>query len=194
MSAPSRFKTSARDMVLSLVVLLAIIGSIVWLTQGCEFSPSGPTVDPSSAPTVDASKELSGAARRVDFPVRLPAVPADWRANSSNTVPLGQGATRTTAVRVGWITPGGKYLRLSQSKAPVEDLVVMEAGGGVSASSTGSVDVAGRTWAKHRGKGDEPSWVLPLDGVQLLITGSGTDEDFRTLATAAQTAKPIAKS
>nr|WP_157528516.1 DUF4245 domain-containing protein [Kibdelosporangium sp. MJ126-NF4] len=194
MSAPSRFKTSARDMVLSLVVLLAIVGSIVWLTQGCEFSPSGPKVDPSAAPTVDAAKELGGAARRVDFAVRLPAVPADWHANSSNTVPLGVGAARTTAVRVGWITPGGKYLRLSQSKAPVDDLVVMEAGGSVPSSSTGSVDVAGTKWAKHRGKGDEPSWVLSVDGVQLLITGSGTEDEYRTLATAAQEAKPITRS
>ncbi|WP_143231028.1 DUF4245 domain-containing protein [Actinosynnema sp. ALI-1.44] len=194
MSAPSRFKTSARDMVLSLVVLLAIIGSIVWLTQGCEFSPSGPTIDPSSAPTVDASKELGAAARRVDFPVRVPAVPDGWRANSSNTLPLGQGPTRTTAVRVGWITPGGKYLRLSQSKAPVEDLVVLEAGGGVTADTIGSADVAGMKWTKYHGRGDEPAWVLSVDGVQLLITGSGTDDDFRALATAAQTAKPITRS
>ncbi|WP_160096695.1 DUF4245 domain-containing protein [Kibdelosporangium aridum] len=194
MAAPSRFKTSARDMVLSLAVLTAIIGVIVWLTQGCEFSPSGPTVDPSSAPTVDAPRELSGAARRVDFPVRSPVVPADWRANSSNTVPVGEGAQRTTAVRVGWITPAGKYLRLSQSKAPVADLVVMEAGGDVSASSTGSVDVSGTQWTKYRGKGDEPSWVLSKDGVQLLITGSGTEGEFRVLATAAQAATPIARS
>jgi hypothetical protein len=181
-------------MVLSLVVLLAIIGAIVWLTQGCEFSPSGPTVDPSSAPTVDASKELNSAARRVDFPVRVPGVPADWRSNSSNTMPIGEGAQRTTAVRVGWITPGGKYLRLSQTKAPIEVLVPFEAGGSVSAVSTGSVDVSGTRWTKYRGRGDEPSWVLPLDGVHLLITGSGTEDEFRTLATAAQTAQPVARS
>lgn len=181
-------------MVLSLAVLIAIIGSIVWLTQGCEFSPSGPKVDPSSAPTVDPARELGNAARRVDFPVRQPAVPDGWRANSSNTLPVGQGAARTTAIRVGWVTPGGKYLRLSQSKAPIDDLVALEAGGGVSVSSTGSVDVAGTQWAKHHGKGDEPAWVLSLDGVQLLITGSGTEDDFRALATAAQTAKPLAKS
>lgn len=180
-------------MVLSLAVLTAIIGAIVWLTQGCEFSPSGPKVDPGSAPTVDAPKELSSAARRVDFPVRSPALPPDWRANSSNTTPLGSGAGRTVAVRVGWITPGGKYLRLSQSKAPVDELVVFEAGGDVSASSTGTVDVSGTQWTKYRGRGEEPSWVLSKDGVQLLITGSGTEDEFRTLATAAQTAAPIAK-
>jgi hypothetical protein len=178
-------------MVLSMAVLVAIIGAIVWLTRGCEFSPSGPSVDPASAPTVDASKELTSAARRVVFPVRAPVVPGDWRSNSFNTVPVGTGAQATTAVRVGWITPPGRYLRLSQSNAPVDMLVVMEAGGGVSADSRGSVDVAGTKWAKHLGKGSESSWVTTVDGVQLLITGSGTEDEFRTLATAAQTAKPV---
>jgi hypothetical protein len=178
-------------MVLSMAVLVAIIGAIVWLTRGCEFSPSGPSVDPASAPTVDASKELTSAARRVAFPVRAPVVPADWRSNSFNTVPVGTGAQATTAVRVGWITPPGRYLRLSQSNAPVDMLVVMEAGGVVSADSRGSVEVAGTKWAKHLGKGSESSWVTTVDGVQLLITGSGTEDEFRTLATAAQTAKPV---
>jgi hypothetical protein len=192
-AANDRFKTSARDMVLSMAVLVAIIGAIVWLTRGCEFSPSGPSVDPASAPTVDASKELNSAARRVVFPVRSPVVPGDWRSNSFNTSPVGTGAQATTAVRVGWITPPGHYLRLSQSNAPVDLLVVMEAGGDVSPDSRGSVDVAGTKWAKHLGKGSESSWVTTVDGVQLLITGSGTEDEFRTLATAAQTAKPVEK-
>lgn len=178
-------------MVISMVVLVVIIGSIVWLTRGCEFSPSGPTVDPASAPTVDAPKELTSAARRVVFPIRVPVVPGDWRSNSFNTVPVGTGAQATTAVRVGWITPPGHYLRLSQSNAPVDLLVVMEAGGGVSADSRGSVDVAGTKWTKHQGKGSESSWVTTVAGVQLLITGSGTEDEFRTLATAAQSAKPV---
>lgn len=178
-------------MLLSLAVLLVIIGAIVWLTRGCEFSPTGPSVDPASAPTVDATRELAGAARRVEFAVRIPAVPADWRSNSANTVPVGTGNEATTAVRVGWITPAGGYLRLSQSKAAVSALVVMEAGGGINPDSTGSVDVDGRRWSKHPGRGSEPSWVTSLDGVQLLITGSGSEAEFRTLAAAAQSAKPV---
>jgi Protein of unknown function (DUF4245) len=139
---------------------------------------------------VDATKELTSAGRRVTFAIRVPAVPGDWRSNSFNTVPVGQGAEATTAVRVGWITPDGKYLRLSQSDARVELLVAMEAGADVATDSRGSVDVAGTTWAKHLGKGTEQSWVTSLDGVQVLITGSGSEDEFRTLATAAQTAKP----
>jgi hypothetical protein len=95
---------------------------------------------------------------------------------------------------VGWVTSGGNYLRLSQSKAAVEPLVIMEAGGDVSATRSGSVDVAGTPWAKYPGKGTEISWVASVDNVQLLITGSGTEDEFRTLATAAQNAKPLPSS
>lgn len=174
-----------------MVVLAVIVGAVVGLTRGCEFSPSGPSVDPSSVPSVDASKELRSAGRRVTFAIRAPAVPGDWRSNSFNTVPVGQGADETTAVRVGWITPDGKYLRLSQSDAAVTLLVVLEAGSEVGTDARGSADVAGTKWTKYAGKGSEQSWVTTLDGVQLLITGSGTEDEFRTLATAAQTAKPV---
>jgi hypothetical protein len=181
-------------MILSLAVLLVVIGATVWLTRGCQFSPNGPAVDPASLPTVNASKELTGAARRVDFAVRSPAVPKDWRSNSANTVPVGTGNDATTAVRVGWITPAGNYLRLSQSKAAVEPLVVMEAGGDVSATANGTVDVSGTRWTKYPGKGKEISWVTSLDNVQVLITGSGDEDEFKTLATAAQNAKPLPRN
>ncbi|MEV4318713.1 DUF4245 domain-containing protein [Actinocrispum sp. NPDC049592] len=186
-----RARQSARDMILSLAVLLVIIGATVWLTRGCQFSPNGPTIDPSSLPTVDANRELSGAARRVDFPVRAPAVPAGWRSNSSNTVPIGTGADATTAVRVGWITSGGNYLRLSQSKAAADALVVMEAGGGISPDTKGTVDVADTKWTKYPGRGTELSWVTSLAGTQVLITGNGTPDEFQTLAQATQTAQPL---
>jgi Protein of unknown function (DUF4245) len=185
-----RVKQNARDMVISLAVLLVIIGATLWLSRGCQFSPNGPAVDPSSLPSVDASKEFSGAAKRVDYPVRSPAVPPSWHANSANTVPVGTGADATTAVHVGWVTPGGNYLRLSQSKVAVSALVVLEAGGGVSAIPTGTVDVAGTKWTKYPGKGTEPSWVTSFGTAQVLITGSGTEDEFRTLATAVQNATP----
>ena len=180
-------------MILSLVILVVIVGVLVGVTRGCEFSPSGPSVDPSSLPSVDATKELTGAGRRVTFPVRVPAVPGDWRSNSFNTAPVGQGAVATVAVRVGWVTPDGKYLRLSQSDARVELLVAEEAGSDVAANSRGSVEVGATTWTRYPGKDTEQSWVTSLDGVQVLITGSGGEDEFRTLATATQTAKPVSR-
>ncbi|GAB3871489.1 DUF4245 domain-containing protein [Kibdelosporangium lantanae] len=188
-----RAKQTARDMLVSLGVLLAIVAGTLFLARGCQFSPDGPTVDPSAQPTVDAHRELTAAARRITFDVRSPAVPTDWHANTVNTVHVGDANTGTPAVRAGWVTPGNTYLRLSQSTAPLEDLVVMEAGGGVTATPGGTVDVGGATWTKYPGKGTETSWVTSLGDVHVLITGTGTDAEFRTLATATQTAPPLPK-
>jgi uncharacterized protein DUF4245 len=190
-AVPARARTTTRDLIGSLVVLLVLIGLVVVLTRGCEFSPSGPTVDPNTVPSVDATRELTSAGRRVDFPIRVPALPADWRSNSMNTVPVGAGSEATVAVRVGWITPGEGYLRLSQSKAPVEPLVVTEAGGGITPQNRGTVDVGGRQWKVFPGKGTEVAWVLALDEVTLLITGNASEPDFRTLATAVQSTQPV---
>jgi hypothetical protein len=181
-------------MLVSLGVLLVIVAGTLFLARGCQFSPDGPTVDSSAQPTVDARRELGVAARRVPFDVRSPAVPADWHANTVNTSYVGDANTGIPAVRAGWVTPGNTYLRLSQSTAPIDGLVVMEAGGAVAATANGTVDVGGTTWTRFPGKGTETSWVTSLGDVHVLITGNGSDTEFHTLATATQAATPLPKT
>src|SRR5215469_5015551 len=76
-----------RDMIISLLILLPLVGLFALLGRGCSFSPLGPTVDPNAAPSVDPRPALTAAARRVPFPVRLPALPAGWRANAVDSRP-----------------------------------------------------------------------------------------------------------
>jgi len=49
----------------------------------------------------------------------------------------------------------------------------------------GPIVVTGTTWVSYTDDTREPIRIAALDGVRLLITGSGTDDEFRTLATAA---------
>jgi Protein of unknown function (DUF4245) len=107
-------------------------------------------------------------------------VPADWRANSVDTVRVGPAASR--AVRVGYLTPAGRYLRVVQSDADEAALLALEARGTPIAS--GATDVAGRTWVTYADDTREPIRIADLDGVRVLITGSGDDDEFRTLAAA----------
>ena len=58
---------------------------------------------------------------------------------------------------------------------------------------TGAQDVAGVKWIVYEGgDGGEPVWTTRLDGPagprQIAITGAGSADEFRTLATATQTA------
>jgi hypothetical protein len=179
-----------RDMVGAMVLLVLIIGAVLTVFGSCSFSPGGPTVDPNTAPTADASGTFERAARSVTFPVRAPETPKGWRANSAATSSVGAGAEANVVVRVGWVTPGGTYLQLSQSGGTRADVLAKETGR-VDTPSSGEVDVAGVTWTTYPARRDEQAWVTDLDGALVLITGSGSDAEFRTLATATQTVNPL---
>jgi hypothetical protein len=182
-----RAATRVRDLVGSLVVLLLVIGAVLIYSRGCSFSPGGPSVDPNAAPTVDASRELTAAASRVDFPIRRPALSAGWRANSASTSAVGAGDD--VIVRVGWLTAGGGFLQLSQSGGKPADVLAAETGRD-GARSTGEVDVDGTRWTRYPGRRDEQAWVTTL-GVTVLITGTAGEDEFRVLAKAIQQAAPL---
>jgi hypothetical protein len=178
-------------MVGAVVVLVAIIGVVMAFYGGCSFSPGGPSVDSAAVPSADASGELARTARAVAFPVREPAVPKGWRANSAGTSSVGVGASGDVVVRVGWLTSSGAYLQLSQSGGDAKDVLVGETGQEDAPSASGSVEVDGVTWTRYPARRDEPAWVTELDGAVLLITGSASESEFRQLAAATLKASPL---
>ncbi|GAA3432090.1 DUF4245 domain-containing protein [Kutzneria kofuensis] len=189
-----RGSQTARDMVLSLAALLLILLAVLGFSRGCSFSPGGPTIDTSAVPTVDVDSALKGIAAGTDVPVREPKVPADWHANSTDTISIGTGDQARPVVRVGWLTPGGGYLRLSQTQGAARDLIASETDDPKSEpAATGTVDVAGVNWTIYPARRSETSWLANVGGVRLLISGSGKDAEFRTLAQAVQTAAPLPK-
>jgi hypothetical protein len=180
-----------RDMVGAVAVLVVIIGVVLAFFGGCEFSPGGPSVDPDTAPSADASGALERAARSAAFPVREPVVPKGWRPNSASTSAVGAGATASVVVRVGFVTSGGAFLQLSQSGGDVGEVVAEETGQAEPPDATGTVDVDGVSWTTYPGRRDEDAWVAELDDVVLLVTGSADEAEFRQLAAAAQKATPL---
>ena len=104
------------------------------------------------------------------------------------------GAADRRAVRTGYLTPAGRYLRVVQSDADEADLLAAEvatrppAGEGRTGSgpdvpvASGATDVDGTSWVTYVQGTREPIRIADVGGVRLLITGSGNDEDFRTLA------------
>jgi hypothetical protein len=175
-----------RDMLISMLILLPIVGLLAFLGRGCSFSPGGPTVDPSATPTVDTRHALAAAAHQVAFPLRDPAVPPGWRAN---VVDQRKAPGDVDAVRVGWITAGGRYLRLVQTTAEEGTLVAAETGG--PPSSAAPVQAAGRSWVDYTGANNEQAWAYRADGVEWLITGDGIVPEFQVLAAAVAEAPPL---
>jgi hypothetical protein len=178
---------TTKDMVWSLIPLALVILAFAGLAGMCAFSPGGPEVDDSAVPTVDAPAELRRVAAEVPFAVRVPRVPDGWRANSFGLRPVSE---TTRAVRVGWLLPGGGYLRLSQSDAAEQDLAALETSSDRPVP-VGAVDVDGVTWVHYPSVRDEPAWVTEVSGVRVLVTGSAPEADLRLLAEAVLAATPL---
>lgn len=183
-----RHLQNSHDLVLSIVPLVLICLALAGLAKGCSFSPGGPSAAP--PPTVDSAQIYADDAASETYPVREPQLPDGWVANSSSSSTIG-GTSGSTVVRVGYVSPGGSYLKLAQSDATADQLVPEEVEKLDARDTSGSKQVAGATWDIYAHKGSETAWVSDLGTVRLLITGSGSDAEFSVLATAVLAQHPL---
>jgi hypothetical protein len=204
--AKPRLLQDGRDMFWSLVPLVVGCILLAGLVGMCSFEPGG--TKQGAIPSYDAAAALRADAQTLGFPVRLPQLPTGWRPNSGGRGGIESGRTdpatgqRLSAATstVGYISPTGMYLSLTQSNADEDKLV-----GSIhpSAYPTGTVDVDGTRWVVYRGGGQgaqaegaaEPLWTTRLAGpggaAQIAITGAGSTDQFHTLASATQSAPPL---
>jgi hypothetical protein len=171
---PPRSALTVRHMVAALGVLLLVVLGLGFVSSGAAFTPAGPVSDPSAVRVVDAPAQLR--ALTAPFPVRVPATPQGWRSNSVGTdVVAGR-----KAVRAGYLTPSAGYLQLQQSDASEEAMLAALG----ERAAQGAQDVGGARWVVYGARPSEPVWIADVKGVRLVLTGSATDDEFRTLATA----------
>lgn len=183
----------------SLIPLVAVCVLLAGLVGMCSFGGRGPSEGP--APSYDAALALKADAAAVGFPIRLPALPDGWQANSGSRTGIESGRSepgskdkqRALASRVGYIAPSKMYVSLTQSNAD-ETALVRSIQKDV--YPTGAEDVDGVTWIVYQGgEGTEPVWTTrltsPKGATQVAITGAGSSDDFRTMAIATQTAAPL---
>lgn len=192
MRKPERGETSIRDMLGALVILIPI-GLVLFSVGTCSFSPAGPVENAESGPSVDIGARLTEYALGSAFPLRVPDVP--FRANSTDRGPVEGGGT---AVRVGYVTPDADYLSLVQTDASAEGVLVTESGssdrGDGPPRMQGTVEAGGLTWKVYQREGGEPFRIATLGGqpqVRFLVTGSASEEQFRTLADSLATARVL---
>jgi hypothetical protein len=197
--AKPRLLQDGRDMFWSIAPLVVACIVLAGVVGMCSFSPGG--INRGPVPPYDAASALKADALTLGFPVRLPKLPSGWQANSGSRGSIADGRTdersgqklRAVTSVVGFISPNGEYLSLTQSNADETKLV-----GFVHPSMypTGAVDVNGIRWITYQGDGGvEPVWTTrltsPAGPTQVAITGAGSVDEFRTLAAATQTQLPL---
>ncbi|MBO0856393.1 MAG: DUF4245 domain-containing protein [Nocardia sp.] len=174
-----------RDQIWSLIPLVLICVVLAAVASQCTFTTHGPT--PGRVPSFDVQAALHDDARSLGFPVRDPAVPADWKPNSGNreTIAGPHGGTIST---VGYITSNGTYLGLSQSDATENEL----ADHVLSTRSPGGSRMEGaQKWTVYHVDGSEPAWIADFGTSRVLIKGAADESAYATLATAVGAAQPL---
>jgi hypothetical protein len=197
--AKPRLLQDGRDMFWSIAPLVLACIVLAGLVGMCSFRPAG--TERGSVPSFDDAAALRADAQTLGFPIRLPRLPAGWQANSGNRGGIDNGRTdpstrqplRAVTSTVGFISPAGMYLSLTQSNADEAKLV-----GSIHPSMypTGVTDVDATKWVVYQGDdGVEPVWTTRLSSpggaAQLAITGAGSEEQFRTLAASTQSQPPL---
>ncbi|MCV7255584.1 DUF4245 domain-containing protein [Mycobacterium hackensackense] len=202
--AKNRLLQDGRDMFWSMAPLVLACVVLAGVLGMCSFQPSGPGAGP--APNYDAPAALAADAAALKIPIRLPALPPGWTANSGGRGGIDGGRVdpatgqkaRAVSSRVGYLTPAGMYLSLTQSNAD-EDALISSLD--TDLVPTGTQDVDGVKWVVYEAGEGEPAWTTRLPGVtragretgatQLAITGSADNDEFRVLAKAVQSAAPL---
>jgi hypothetical protein len=196
--AKPRLLQDGRDMFWSIAPLVAACIILAGMVGMCAFSPGG--INRGPVPSYNAASALRADALTLGFPVRLPRLPEGWRPNSGGRGGIPDGRTdpstgqrlRAVSSTVGYISPAGMYLSLTQSNADEDKLV-----GSIHPSMypSGTVDLDGTRWIVYKGNGPEPVWTTrlksPAGPAQVAITGAGDVDQFRTLAVATQTQPPL---
>jgi hypothetical protein len=201
--AKPRVLQDGRDMFWSLAPIVVGCVVLAGLVGMCSFQPGGTMKG--TVPSYDAAAALRADAATLGFPIRLPRLPAGWQPNSGDRGGIENGRTDTSTGQrlnavtsiVGYISPTGLYLSLTQSNADEDKLV---ASIHPNMYPTGTVDVSGVNWIVYRsgdqsGAAAEPVWTTrlpsPAGPTQTAVTGAGSSDEFRTLASATQSQSPL---
>jgi hypothetical protein len=196
--AKSRLLQDGRDMFWSMVPLVLACVVLAGLLGMCSFAPGGP--GKGSTPSYDAPAALRADAEALKIPIRVPQLPSAWHSNSGSRGSIDAGridpktgqAVRAASSTVGYLTPTGMYIGLTQSNAE-EDKLVRSIHPDMYPTGAQSVD---RTkWVVYEGSNSEPVWTTRLDGpggpAQIAITGAAGTPEYRTLAAATQNQAPL---
>ncbi len=167
----------------AVVVVLMLIG--VGATGLCTYNPGRPEQGP--VQEVDARTFLELEARAVDFPVRYPELPEGWVTNSARRSMVDQ----EPAPVVGWVTPDGGFLQLTQTGAELDAAIAAEDSQPRPIESSEVVEGVTARVLRSDAADVRPIWAVDAGDARLVLTGAGTDDEFRALVAATLAADPI---
>ncbi len=183
-AAKPRILTDHKDMIWSLIPLIAICAVIAVVSGNCSVGLTGGAAD-DETPAYDVSAGLTADAQTMSFPIRLPVTPQDWKPNSGSR----GGVDGKTVSNAGYISSDGVYVQLSQTDATEDSLVGYLSTGQV--LGRGTIDIDGRQWVRYADDDGKKIWVADVDSARIAVFSKAGDADFQTLASAVLSGKVL---
>lgn len=140
MARPNK-NASARDMILTILVLMVPLVLITWFFTK---DPEDPPVTP-----VNWQAAVADARKDANFPVNtLKVLPAGWVATKAEWIPTGEvlpsgGTAGGSTLELGFLTENQTYFAVNQTMAPKGPYLGHVTREG---TSVGTVDAAGKKW------------------------------------------------
>jgi hypothetical protein len=181
--ASMRLRTTVRDMILSMALIVVPILVVIWLM------PSNTPKSPVSAVSAGDYQAMLTAARSsgaLPFTALGPTgLPATWQLTSDEYEPAGDTAADW---HLGYITPGGKYAEFEQTTESIAEFLGDQ---GSNAAQAGTVTVSGAAWKQYSGTAPVALTTLlfreSADGKSLeVVAGSAPLAQLETLAASLQ--------
>ncbi len=159
----------ARTVLIALLLVFVIIVAV-------------PLPHASSPPAVSYQADLATMTRAARYPVLVPAgLPLSWVPVSSGVALGGANGAGTATWHLGYVTPSGALASMEESDAAPKAFIRRMTNSG---TAVPPVRVAGRTWRASvtAGRGQRSFYETDVAGATIVITGSASWGELRTLA------------
>ncbi|WP_345713355.1 DUF4245 domain-containing protein [Kineococcus glutinatus] len=168
-----RGRGTARDMVLSMIVILAVVGVVVVLL---------PRPSAVQQPPVDVRSAARAAARELPFAPLVPTgLPEGWKPTSAYS---DRSTDDVLTWHIGYLTPAGDYAAVEVAK-PATARWVSAQTASATPTEAGSRQVGGVRWLELYREDRDRSTLLREDGGETtLVTGGADFAELEVLASA----------
>lgn len=175
-----RANQTVRNLVLSLLASLALVLALVLVAVQPNLSPAAP---------IDYRAIAASAQVDAGRPLASPALAQGWIANAAEIRPSGTG--KTVDWYIGFITPSRQFIGMSQGILAGPSWTAAQLGGH---EATSAITIGASRWKVYDYRANPGSSAnlayamsTSTPSGSIVLYGTGTDAEFRTLAGALET-------
>lgn len=169
---PGRYQRSTSGLMAALLVtVLAVVGFVGFRS----LNRDDLQVKPEAVDYLETVEVLQGDGGRPVYPARLPE---GWMATSVDVAP----GTVSLAWGVGLLTDDREFIGVRQSGRPLAELLDTYVDEQTTQGEPVTIDSAvASTWDTFADAGGDRAYVAEVDGETVMVFGSASEEDLRTV-------------